>query len=387
MAITHANKRVYYACEAVRLNPVLVNGATETRAGYITPLGIQSIGMSTNFNLEKIYTLGQLAQYDAIEGNPEIEVTLNKVFDGSMPLFIACMGGATSNNTEVSLANGQNNMVDMQFGIYKDTGTLTPISSGVSYMECSGMYLKSANYAFPVEGNATEEVVLVGNNKTWFDSSAGDGIAVEKTATDPTTKASGIVRRWKINRTKSFMPYGTKGIRVGLAGKPPIMNVSFSLDLGREPVYSLGSINAYTRAVKLPLEINTTIETMAQEGDFINISTTSGNFTCPTVAEQTTSTSGDGGKNFTIRLCLCGAGTGDELLIDLGNKNVLNTVSFAGGDAGGGNLTSTYNFTTANTFSMTATGAYGTVTSNNVPAVAVGGASTANAVFADGLNM
>ena len=380
MAITHANKRVYYACEAVRLNPVLVDGATETRAGYITPLGIQSIGMSTNFNLEKIYTLGQLAQYDAIEGNPEIEVTLNKIFDGTMPLFVACMGGKASNTEEVSLANGQNNKVDLQFGIYKDIGVLTPSVSGISYMECTGMFLKSANYAFPVEGNATEEVVLVGNNKTWFDVAAGDGIAVEKSATSQVTKSSGIVRRWKINKEKSFMPYGTRGIRVGLAGKPPIMNVSFSLDLGREPVYSLGSIDAYTRAVKLPLEINTTIETMAQEGDFINISSTAGNFSCPTVAEPVNTTSGDGGKNCTIRLCLCGASTGDELLIDLGNKNVLNTVSFAGGDAGGGNLTSTYNFTTANTFSMKASSAigYGSPDGYLVPVVAAGAASTAN---------
>ena len=385
MPITHANKRVYYACEAVLLKPVVVAAdGTMTRASsWMTPLGIQSIGMSTNFNLEKIYTLGQLAQYDAIEGNPEIEVTLNKIFDGTMPLFIACMGGKNGPNTdEVSLANGQNNMVDLRFGIYKDTGILTENASGVTYMECSGMYLKSANYAFPVEGNATEEVVLVGNNKTWHEGTAGEGIGVEKTAENFTTKSSGIVRRWKINRRKSYLPYGPKGIRIGAAGKPPVTNVSFSLDLGREPIYSLGSIDAYTRAVKLPLEINTTIETLAQEGDFQNISSKVGNFSCPSVAPVgavNPAVNGDGGKNFTIKIVLCGGGTDDELEVDLGNKNVLNTVSFAGGDAGGGNLTSTYNFTTSNTFSMTAVGSYSKTDGVNVVAVVGNAASPSNA--------
>ena len=68
------NNRIYYAIQQVKLgfgdNKQVVHG-------------LQSAGITTNFNLEQVFEMGQLAIYQNVENIPEIEVTLNKVLDGA----------------------------------------------------------------------------------------------------------------------------------------------------------------------------------------------------------------------------------------------------------------------------------------------------------------
>jgi hypothetical protein len=45
--------------------------------------GAQSVGMTTTFNFEQVFELGQLEIYEFIEAEPEIEVTVEKVLDGT----------------------------------------------------------------------------------------------------------------------------------------------------------------------------------------------------------------------------------------------------------------------------------------------------------------
>lgn len=348
-----ANKRVFYACEAVQLRPREFNETTRTydpqygandNAGWLTPLGVQSVGMTSNFNLEKIFTLGQLAQYDSVENNPEVEVTVNKVFDGTATLYQLCMGGQKWEQGG-SLMELANNRVDMRFSIYRDTSELTVQSSGVSYMESTGMFMQSVSFTFPTDGNATEDVTLISSNKKWYAAPSTTAIGVEKTAPS-------IVRRWKFDLGSCVLPTGDGGMRPG----SPLNSVTISTDLNREPVYTLGSYEAYDRSIQFPVEVTCEIESLAIDGDFIDLSE----------LQYQNCTGSNIGTNqslasFPIKFVICGREAGNNVTIDLGNKNKLNSISYGGGEAGGGNLTITYSFTTDNTLSVTANGTYSSV--------------------------
>lgn len=347
-----ANKRVFYACEGFQLQPVLVVGNTKTpdSAGYKTPRGIQSVGMTTNFNLEKVFQLGQLSLYENIEGNPEIEVTVNKTLDGTRPLFLTCLSGSHTTNT-LSIVQGQDNQVNMKFYIYPATNN---IGSGVpdTILECTGMYANSFTYTFPTDGNATEEVGMVGNHKKWETGAVAVALYTSNSSGDGEI-ARTIVRRFKFDQANCVFPTGSGGMRmVDDSGAPPLNNVTVSFDLGREPVYTLGTYEPYIRTVTFPVEISTEIETLATDGDFLNI-------TEETYGCVDTQASRDARpKNKPIKFVICGEKAEDKLTLDLGSRNKLSTVSYGGGEAGGGNLTISYSFVTDNTFTMTAAGSY-----------------------------
>ena len=70
-----ANTRVYYATQAVGLKP---RNAADTHGNTeYYPKGVQSVGISTNFNLEQVFQLGQLEIYDNVENVPDVEVCLS----------------------------------------------------------------------------------------------------------------------------------------------------------------------------------------------------------------------------------------------------------------------------------------------------------------------
>jgi hypothetical protein len=60
----------------------------------------------------------------------------------------------------------------------------------------------------------------------------------------------------------------------------------------------------------------------------------------------------------TIFIRICGSGAGHELGIDLGSKNKLTSVNYAGGDTGGGNATVTYSYQTFNKLVVTGSGSF-----------------------------
>lgn len=333
------NKRIFYACEAVALRPLQYNNGSYTAGQYDTMLGVQSVGMTSNFNLEKVFTLGQLAQYESIENNPEIEVTINKVFDGTRPLYLQCMGGS-KNTTGGSLMEFANNRVDMKFGVYRDISELSVTGSGLSHIESTGMFLQSVSFTFPTDGNATEDVTLVSTHKKWY-AGGFAGITSEKAAPS-------LVRRWKFDLDSSDFPYGEGGMKEG----SPVTSVTISADLNREPVYTLGSFSEFDRSIQFPVEVTCEIESLALDLDAVELDQSK--YSC-------NPTNTDGIKNFPIKVVVCGRSAGSSLTIDLGKRNKLNTISYGGGEAGGGNLTVTYSFTTDNALTVTAQGTYGSV--------------------------
>lgn len=331
------NKRVFYATQGVKLTPVNSNGVADDA---LIPGGIQSIGITTNYNLERVFQLGQLELYDFIENNPEVQITLNKVFDGTKPLFLITMGG-TSTETEMSIVEGQNNRVNLDLYVHQDTNQGTSGVDAVSVLTCTGLFASSFTYTFPTDGNLTEEVTLVGNTKTWAAGGGGDEAVFTENV-----NAKGLGRRWKFNTASCVFPTGDGGIPVG----SPLSNVTVSFDLGREAIYTLGQYVPYLRFVNFPLEITTEFTSIAQDGDYLNINEST--YSC--VSSDTAT------QDKSIVLVICGTGQGDSLTIDLGEKNKLQSVNYTGGDTGGGNVQISYSFTTNNTFKMTAAGSFTT---------------------------
>jgi hypothetical protein len=354
-----ANKRIYYAIQQVTIG----TGAAEVH-------GLQSAAITTNFNLEQVFELGQLEIYQNIENIPEIEVTLNKVLDGYAPIYIlATEGGTTVDTGAVStgadLAGRQNARADLVLSIYPDNQNAA-FGAALNAVKCFGMYVSSVSYTFPVDGNFTEDVTLVGNDKIWAQSAIG-----KFAGNDDSPLAKSVNRRQHLDMAACVFPSQIPGIDgngknnlqpgpTGVGYETHFQNITVSCDLGRETIFELGSFAPYTRYVTFPVEVTSEFEVLAINGDAIN-ATEDGYYainrvnglTVGTPAPNTPASCAVEKGNLldqSIYLATC-----EGLKIDLGNKNKLTSVNYSGGDTGGGNVTVTYSFSTYNAFSVSHT--------------------------------
>lgn len=354
-----ANKRIYYAIQQVTM-------------GFSAKLlahGLQSAAITTNFNLEQVFELGQLEIYQNIENIPEIEVTLNKVLDGYAPMYMLATETNSSLDT-LAVATGsdltgrQNARTDLELSIYPDNRSAAT-GPAVNMVKCLGMYVGSVSYAFPVDGNFTEDVTLVGNDKVWGGAAVG---GFSETAGDspngpPSSAGNGVVnRRQHLDMTSCLFPTQIPGINkgtgqnnkqtapTGVGFEVHFQNISVSCDLGRETIFELGSFAPYCRYVTFPVEVTSEFEVISLKGDEVNASEKgffnlanglpAGNLEGCNVVRGNL-------LNQRIYLKTC-----EGLTISLGNKNKLTSVNYSGGDTGGGNATVTYSFTTFNDFDV-----------------------------------
>jgi hypothetical protein len=353
------NKRIYYAIQQVTIG-------TAKAAVH----GLQSAAITTNFNLEQVFELGQLEIYQNIENIPEIEVTLNKVLDGYAPIYIlATEGGTTVDSSAVAtgadLAGRQNARADLELSIYPDNQS-SAAGNALNAVKCFGMYVSSVSYTFPVDGNFTEDVTLVGNDKIWGQSAVG-----LFPGNDDSPAALSVNRRQHLDIDACVFPTQIPGIdssgknnkQTGASGvgyNTHFQNITVSCDLGRETIFELGSFAPYTRYVTFPVEVTSEFEVLAIDGDAIN-ATEDGYYAISRVNGLTVGTPAPE----TEASCLVEKGnlldqsiylaTCEGLEISLGNKNKLTSVNYSGGDTGGGNVTVTYSFVTYNAFSVTHT--------------------------------
>jgi len=158
--------------------------ARATVSPWIAAHGVQSAAVTTTFNLEQAFELGQLSIYENIEGIPDIEVSLTKVLDGYPLLYhlatneIGPTGGEsapynvdgtalpTTHPHAPTLAGRSNAKCLVSLGIWPDTQDQAEGDFSTN-MEASGMFCSSISYNFPLEDNFTEDVTVVGNNKAW----------------------------------------------------------------------------------------------------------------------------------------------------------------------------------------------------------------------------
>jgi len=348
------NNRIFYATQAVALRPQNDTGSSlyTGEGDWYFPRGVQSAGITTNFGLEQVFQLGQIELYENVEDVPEVEVTINKVIDGTPPLYLMCMGGSSgiSGANKAELAAVANNRVNFRLGIYPDTNSAAT-GTLVAHVDCSGMYLSSVSYTIPVDGNATEDVTLVGNNKYW-NSGNVVGAATDAFATSGVMTAPAIGRRYKFNSAASIIPTGAGG---GIPipenrTMPYLQNITVSMDLGREAINELGAMAPYYRYVTFPVEVTSEFEIVADQGDLVEGKDFDGQVGCNVVYKNL--------QDKRVKVVMCGSGLNDSLTIDLGNKNKLTSVNYTGGEAGGDNATITYSYQTFNKFVVDASGTF-----------------------------
>lgn len=367
------NNRIFYATQAVALKSQGANGEGIGTQSWYYPRGLQSVGMTTNFGLTQVFQLGQIELYDNVEDVPEIQVTMTKNIDGTIPLYIMCMNGnntlgGDAQSTPVG-ANGAelvalaNNRVNFRLGIFSDTLSAASGAADV-YIDCSGMYLSSVSYNIPVDGVATEDVTLVGNNKLWNSGTYFGGAmtsgAFSSSSDAGKMTAPNLARRYRFNKANSVLPTGTSigdksggNIATDAAGNVRLQSVKVSTDLGREAIYELGAMAPYFRYVKFPVEVTSEFEIVASSGDYVEAN----DFSSIAAANSCTAAY----RNLSdkrIFLTICGTGSNDKMSIDLGAKNKLTSVNYAGGDTGGGNATVTYSYQTFNKLVVSASGSF-----------------------------
>lgn len=391
------NDRIFYATQAVAIAP----DGTEP-ANYIADNvahGVQSIGITTNFNLEQAFELGQLEIYENIEGLPDVEVSMEKVLDGNRLLYHMASDFDSSDGTTISptdtgkLIRRSKVTSDVRLGIFEEdntnvlenapTGSVTAATGKQSTeVLMSGMFISSLSYSIPVDGNSTESITLVGNNKKWFHSSQAseangfggfDGMALisggnqplqnldgndspEASTSGSHTEAGvlasgGIQRREDVLIERCVFPTAIRGVNgsgIGNAfnasdktNRVHIQNFSVSTDFSREDVLEIGRKTPYARPANFPIEVSCEIEAITTEGDFVTAIEEGNPLLDETIA------SGENTQNEMIFVVLRGG-----YVFDLGSKNRLSSVSYGGGDAGGGNATCTYSFTNFNDFDV-----------------------------------
>ena len=367
-----ANNRIFYAVQQVGFRADGVTDATVFTAVH----GVQSVGMTTNFNLSQVFELGQISIYENIEDIPDVEVSLTKVLDGYNLIYTAATVGAAA----PTLSGRQNAKSVFALGIWPDTNDSAKTgTTPETQCECSGMFVSSLAYSFPVDGEFTEDVSLVGNHKMWHNDpkvinfgsygpvNADFAGAFTDAGESPDLANGGVQRRENLlmgapaggvggvdangasrDADITVLPIQIFGIESdgtnqktnGLDFGCHVQSISVSCDLGREEIFELGRKAPYHRFATFPLEVTCDIEVIAVSGGMVS-ATEEGIRSNP----NSTDCHADSGNlaDETIRIATC-----DGTRIGLGIKNKLSSVTYGGGDAGGGNATITYSYTNFN---------------------------------------
>jgi len=329
--------------------------ATDGTGTAVIMNGVQSVGITTTFNLEQVFELGQLSIYENIENIPDIEVTIERVLDGTTLAYAAASPNSFTRATGAAVASqgglvaGANDRCDVLLAVYSDTATKAGDVVPKSQVFMSGMYVSSVSYTVPVDGNATESVTLVGNAKAWLNhteygwqgaADGTDGILNKALGfgSDTPAASDGVQRRQEFKYSTSKLPADIPGISGtsagnGISGTTPIAHIqnwSMSADFGREQIFELGRKGTYHRYVTFPVEISNEFEVISTSGDLVGADENNDNL-----------------DNRTILIEL-----NDGTQFDFGTKNKLQSVGYTGGDTGGGNVSMTFSYITFNDLSV-----------------------------------
>ena len=118
--------RIYFANQQVAFR-------RDASTTWIGAHGVQAVAVTTTFNLEQAFELGQLAIYENIEGVPDIEMTMSKVLDGYPLLYHL----ATNEASETAI-------------------------------DCA-----ASGWTMVYADNFSEDVTMIGNNKRWKATGGG----------------------------------------------------------------------------------------------------------------------------------------------------------------------------------------------------------------------
>jgi len=271
-------------------------------------------------------------------------------------------------------------MVNM--GVFPDTQD-NASGTAVAAMMLSGAYVSALSFNFNVNGQFTEALTIVCNNKVWYSPGGHRGSGPSALSgwfdgssfpnPDSPVGIGGVNRREDIlfgtgvptgGSYSTNQDFGTdaNGVRVfahtsnipvQVLGNSSGLNLRdaddehlvhmlgwrVSSNFGRDELFELGRRAPYHRFVRFPTEVTSEIETMSMSGDAIE------------ALEDGVYSDGNNLRNESIRIA-----TREGTRINLGVKNKLQSVNLGGGDTGGSNQTITYTYTTFNDFTVLHTG-------------------------------
>lgn len=332
-----AQKRVFYAVQQVVLAPL---GTTVYGASHAAH-GVQSVGITTNFRLEQVFELGQIELYENIENIPDIQISTEKVLDGYPPLYLMATRGATS----ATLAGRGNTTTQFGVSIFsdvQDAASGTPLAE----VEMSGSYPSRVSWSLPVDGNFTESLTLVGNNKVWRTSSFRMNGLFNNTDSPLSLAGSGGVNRREdliyyplaSGNQYTILPGDIDGVSASgtndqVAGEYAVhlQRIGVDCDFRREELFELGRRLPYHRFINFPVEVTSEFETITTRGDLVQ------------ATEDGVAGNGNNLTDRTIKI-VCREGT----VINLGTKNKLSSVTQDGGNTGGGNVSVRYSYSNFN---------------------------------------
>lgn len=339
--------------------------------------GVQAVGMNANFSLEPIFQFTQSEIYELNEGLPQIEVTVNRVLDGTCPTYLM----ASIDAPNPTLFGRTPCFSILGLAIFPCTADSAGAdgTSADAILGISGAQVSSVGFTFGVDGAFTEDVTFVANNMIWSNPSGHPGYVGQNLATgfltdaatlafpgcNPTNDAvpranTGVAFRediifdfnnaygLDINGTvadpdATILPPDIRGITASGTNESdvPIQSISMSVDLNREEINVLGKRGPRNRTITLPIQVNTNIDVTTDTGHYVSaiedgILLPTGSGTCIKANNLI---------NRTIRISTC-----EGLRLYTGVRNKLLSVSRTGGDTGGGNVAVTYSFQTYNTF-------------------------------------
>lgn len=339
--------------------------------------GVQAVGMNANFDLEPVFQLTQSEIYELNEGLPQIELTVNKVLDGTCPIYL--MASTDAPNPTLFGRTPCFSMLALSiFPCTLDSAQGTPDA----IMAISGAQVGSIGYNFSVDGAFTEDVTFVANNMIWNNPTGvnghpgyvgqtlsstflADAASLSFDGCNPTNDAvpranSGVAFRDDIvfefdsgagldlndavaDPDATILPPDIRGITASGTNENdvPVQSISITCDLNREEINVLGKRGPRNRTITLPVQVNTNIDVTTDTGHYVSaiedgILVPTGSGTCITANNLI---------NRTIRVATC-----EGLRLYTGVRNKLVSVSRTGGDTGGGNVAVTYSFQTYNTF-------------------------------------
>ena len=378
-----SNNRIFYPVHMVAMK---ASSGNLTFAEGDEVHGIQSMSMTTNFNIERTNELGTQSIYSNVEGIPEVEVSLSKVLDGHPTPYML----STQHANEPTLIARSAVRCDLAGAIFGDTKA-NSTGSPESVVAISGAYVDSISYNFTTDGNFTEDTTFVANDKLWFYNFAGGNTStgVPGYGNEGSLKPGGFgTLTWNaaiplndsplstlgIATSQDFnfeLPTGTLSLDANLAvnhedctvmpteiagfttsGTNPkvsgvyqahVSSFTASVSLGREDILELGHKGPYYRAANFPVEVTSELQATAAQGDLV--SALDGGIFGTGVGQC--SSAGYNTKDRTIRVVLC-----QGFRLYLGTKNRLQSVGYSGGDADGGNVTISYTYTNFNDFTV-----------------------------------
>ena len=414
-----ANKRVFYAIQQLAIKNnlgsatnevapwnsksfppgVMSSGVEQVWKKWEVPRGVQSVGMNTTYNMEQMFELGQVEIYENSERQPEFEMTVNRVLDGTKPLWFMVVEPSGSNNNLVGKTASYR--CDALLNIYADSqyrATGNPVSACLG----SGMYISNYTITLPVDGACTEEITLVGNDKIWasFDSTilnqgesvltppitgegyweAPEGIAsgvfgwtniggAQESAGGSSSNGilvvgSGIQKRENVDLRRSILPddipgvsaFASSGLYAGfINGQLYYYTGDTDQTVGD---CNCDSLAEHIQTITITCALNR--EDLFEEGSkrpYFKATTFPIEVTCSIEVitadgDLVDARSLDSEEN-TIANNTIIIRTTDGMQIDLGDSNRLTSISYGGADATGGNATVTYSYTSYNTFNVT----------------------------------